>query len=282
MIRDSRNAKSIRALYKSGWRVEKSFLVSPNGDTFEPSFTCDGYPYFLMRVLLHQLVAFQKFGEAAISQGVVVRHKDGNPRNGSPDNLQIGSHKDNMQDSMKMGRTCGGKLKFSKAQAEEVRKRYLSGMTTVELAPEYGCCPATIQRIVKGNYGPCPGPDLIRKSSPSGNIKSRLANNTNAGMRIREDFIAGMFLVELSKKYGCGRDAIRRILQGDYAHISSENLVLGHRFTHKQVTQIRGEYESGSSTRQLGKKYSCSYTTILKMARGRYPGSPDTDVSRIE
>jgi hypothetical protein len=48
--------------------------------------------------LQHRVVALHKYGPAAVVPGIVVRHIDGDKTNNSPDNLVLGTKKDNVQD----------------------------------------------------------------------------------------------------------------------------------------------------------------------------------------
>jgi hypothetical protein len=52
----------------------------------------------IIGVLVHRLVAYQKYGEEMFKEGIVVRHLDGNPLNNSEINIAIGTEKDNMND----------------------------------------------------------------------------------------------------------------------------------------------------------------------------------------
>lgn len=47
-------------------------------------------------MLVHQLAAYQKYGEVALTQET--RHRDGNPRNNRRDNILIGTRSDNELD----------------------------------------------------------------------------------------------------------------------------------------------------------------------------------------
>ncbi len=67
----------------------------------------DGYGYkrialeFNGRKLVlfaHRLQAYQKYGEAIYSKGILVRHLDGDKTNNSIDNIAIGTNRDNIMD----------------------------------------------------------------------------------------------------------------------------------------------------------------------------------------
>lgn len=50
------------------------------------------------RVPVHRLVAYQKFGDAMFAKGIEVRHLDSNSMNNLPNNIAIGTKKENMGD----------------------------------------------------------------------------------------------------------------------------------------------------------------------------------------
>ena len=49
-------------------------------------------------VHVHRLQAFQKFGEASLEPGIVVRHLDGDATNNRAENIEIGTVRDNVMD----------------------------------------------------------------------------------------------------------------------------------------------------------------------------------------
>jgi hypothetical protein len=51
-----------------------------------------------MPVSVHKLQAYQMFGEEMFAEGMVVRHLDGNPLNNIPENIAVGTVRDNIMD----------------------------------------------------------------------------------------------------------------------------------------------------------------------------------------
>ena len=51
-----------------------------------------------MPVSVHKLQAYQMFEEEMFVEGIVVRHLDGDPLNNSPENIAIGTVRDNIMD----------------------------------------------------------------------------------------------------------------------------------------------------------------------------------------
>lgn len=85
----------------------KGFRVTPDGTVIglrglpRKCRELDGYLYFIVsgkNCRAHRLQAFQRFGEAIYQPGNQVRHKDGNRKNNTPDNLILGTQKENEAD----------------------------------------------------------------------------------------------------------------------------------------------------------------------------------------
>jgi len=91
----------------AGYKVLNSVLFSPSGRRMKTQ-NSKGYLMFTAcfsgqkkGILLHRLIAYQKYGSDIYVDGVVVRHIDGNSLNNSPSNLILGSASDNMMDMPK-------------------------------------------------------------------------------------------------------------------------------------------------------------------------------------
>ena len=115
----------------------------------EPLSLCsstNGYLYFCVsfkgkskKVFVHQLVAYEKYGEKAFDACVVVRHLDGNPKNNKKSNIAIGTQRDNMLDRPSEARKkqaikASAKLrKFSDTEVEKIRSAWKNGAGYGEL-----------------------------------------------------------------------------------------------------------------------------------------------------
>lgn len=99
---ESKTNQAIRIAYLKGYRVnENGDVISAHGKTravtipqrkFRPPYKrfnvgTGGSNRFPVKVC--ELVAFQKFGEAALAPNIVTRHLDGNPLNDHPDNIEL-------------------------------------------------------------------------------------------------------------------------------------------------------------------------------------------------
>ena len=117
-------------------------------------------------------VAWQ-FAHGDIPNGMLVLHKCDNPKCVNVAHLFLGSPKDNMDDMRSKSRQrytggpCGdkhylrknpalvggeknGNAKLTKSAVEDIRKKYESGETQVEIAVQYGVRQCHISRIIRG------------------------------------------------------------------------------------------------------------------------------------
>lgn len=112
-----------------------------------------------MKVQIHQVVAYQKYGDAIFAKGIMCRHKDNDKNNFSQDNLILGTaldnHLDNSPETLQKIRDhlkeSGKKLrKLSISQADNIRSLVSSGETYSNLSKRFGISKSAISYIV--NY----------------------------------------------------------------------------------------------------------------------------------
>lgn len=101
------HSKDILAAHAAGYRVSKTGeVIGPSGEVRVPNGNRKYYSFTFKRpgtretghVAVHRLQAFQKFGDAALVEGIHVRHLDSNSRNNADDNIAIGTPQQNMLD----------------------------------------------------------------------------------------------------------------------------------------------------------------------------------------
>ena len=104
---------------------------------------------------VHQLLAYQKFGVAALEEGVHVRHLNGDALDNTPDNIAIGSPTDNIMDRDPCDRkehasnlVVTRKLSFE--DVENMKRKRKSGLSYKEIAKSYGVVKSTAMRAIKG------------------------------------------------------------------------------------------------------------------------------------
>lgn len=98
---------------------------------------------------IHRLVA-----SAFIKRGGIVNHKDGNKLNNTTENLEVGSHRDNMRHAFATGLIShkGVKNSQSKLTPEDVRhirKLHGDGQTIVNISKDYDVSSEAIRKVVR-------------------------------------------------------------------------------------------------------------------------------------
>lgn len=133
--------------------VQKGYKVDRNGVVFSPFISQprkpyrDKHGYLRFSVMdgktsrccpVHRLQAYQKFGDKIYEDGIEVRHLDGNPSNNSWDNIEIGTHSDNMMDRPKEVRARLAGNANRKYDAEAVRAFYAATRSYKRTMAEFG------------------------------------------------------------------------------------------------------------------------------------------------
>lgn len=98
------NEEVIRHFYNKGYRVINNQLVDENGSfkksSIKNGYMCYGTRLYNKNVHLkhHRLLAYELFGEDIFKKGIVVRHINGNRLDNYPENIKIGTTRDNYYD----------------------------------------------------------------------------------------------------------------------------------------------------------------------------------------
>ena len=158
--------------FEKGYYVnEKGDVISPLGRVRKPQpyrnsrgsggfyyrFTVqveiDGEKY-KTSVAYHQLAAYQKFGEEALSEGVVVRHRNGDSEDNRPDNILLGTSSDNMMDQPEEVRKARAlyaatfQQKLSDQQVRDLRAAKKRGATLQQICWKYQIAKSTASYII--------------------------------------------------------------------------------------------------------------------------------------
>lgn len=100
----------------------------------------------------HRLVAEAYIGP--MPDGLMTRHKNGNPTDNRVENLGYGTCKENHEDRDRHGRTArgehSGKSKLTKKEVLEVVVRYASGESQMAIAKSLGMGQSAISSIIRG------------------------------------------------------------------------------------------------------------------------------------
>lgn len=143
---------------------KKGYYVDKEGNVFSPNkklalMKAQGRFKFSIRYLgvrvvipVHRFVAFFKFGDK-LFQNVDVRHLNGNSLDNSWDNIEIGSHSDNMMDVPKerrIQRAVHASKKIRRFDDDEVKKIIddrNNGMKYKELCEKYNTSKSTLSYL---------------------------------------------------------------------------------------------------------------------------------------
>lgn len=136
---------------------ERGYFVDKQGNTYSPRGNKvgtrgkDPYLYFgirvsktkVIKVYIHRLQAYQKFGDLIFNDNIEVRHLNGNSFDNSFKNLAIGTPSENAMDKpeskrKKISLAASNKLKvYSDELVLEIQKMREAGMTYTELRKKY-------------------------------------------------------------------------------------------------------------------------------------------------
>lgn len=104
--------------------------------------------------LIHRLIAITFLGLDKESE-LEVNHKDGNRKNNAVTNLELVTHQENIDHSVRTGLKrdygeCHAHAKISNAQAEEMRKMWRNGVMQKDIAENFGVSKQLVNCVV--NY----------------------------------------------------------------------------------------------------------------------------------
>lgn len=88
----------------------------------------------------HRIQAYQKFGDKIYEDDIVVRHLDSNPLNNSWDNIEIGTHSDNMMDQpeeQRIKKASNANKKYSDELVLEIKEYRDLGHTYSEIMEKF-------------------------------------------------------------------------------------------------------------------------------------------------
>ena len=133
--------------------VNRGYSVDLDGNAISPKGRKVGtrgrqpYYYFGMRdggkilkIYIHRLQAYQKFGNKIYNEEMEIRHLNRNSLDNSFDNIDIGSHSDNMNDvpkEVRMKAASNANKKYSDELVEAIKHDKTSGMFYKDLMAKY-------------------------------------------------------------------------------------------------------------------------------------------------
>ncbi len=113
-----------------------------------------------MQMQVHQIVAYQKYGEEIFSEGIKCRHKDNDKLNFSHENILIGTALDNFMDNPESMRKRISETAILAGEARKViapdellamKSDRRAGMSFREISKKYGKKMTTLFGAIKGH-----------------------------------------------------------------------------------------------------------------------------------
>lgn len=160
----SKKNQAIIQAFEKGYRVDVLGNITYRARVLNLCKSSFGYFLFSVRVvingekslkqvLVHRLQAYQKFGNVIFTEGVCVRHKDGDCKNNSIENIILGNHSDNMMDKspeVRMKTAIYASSFMKKHNHEEIIKLHNEGKSYAEIMKILGTkSKGTISFIIK-------------------------------------------------------------------------------------------------------------------------------------
>ena len=136
------------ALDKGYKILEDGSIQNPKGIIIKGNKTTNGYLEIKIRIgsnkwiriSVHRLQAYQKFGEEIYKEGMQVRHLNRNSLDNSSENIAIGTSQDNRLDVPKDIREASAKVankKYSDELIKNIVEDKLAGFTRKEIVEKY-------------------------------------------------------------------------------------------------------------------------------------------------
>lgn len=157
----------VKLAYDKGYRATKSgdILGSSGKRRKLAVYGSKNYPYLGFTIAIprtkrrvwicvHQLQAYQKFGDDYLLSDLIVRHLNSDSLDNSYENIGVGTQRENMLDvsvSVRLKRShyaAKTQRKVSPEQVVEIRNKKANGHTLRMLREEYGLAKSTVSYIV--------------------------------------------------------------------------------------------------------------------------------------
>lgn len=169
-IEETKNRRSNRMIIlakEKGYKVLDNCggLLGLKGEPIKLTPNKWGYPTFKMRdgdytgrVPLHRFVAYCLYGDELFTDGLEVRHLNGNKLDYSFTNIKLGTKSENEMDKpaeerTKNARNAASKTrKFTDKEMEEIRYKREDGYSIEDLMEEYDVAKGTLQYILRTEY----------------------------------------------------------------------------------------------------------------------------------
>ena len=147
--------------HTKGFRVtDAGVAIKPDGSIQPVSLNNWGYWRFSIKntdgkiraIMVHRLMAFQKFGIRLFDPGIEVRHLNG-PQDNRKESIEIGTKSQNMMDrdpAVRKAIAAGAARKLTDEQVRQLREERVGGAKYSDLAQRYSIRKSTVSYIVRG------------------------------------------------------------------------------------------------------------------------------------
>lgn len=146
LVTNNKTYRYVEIRGRGKWISKDGHAINPirKNQKVTYSLNQDGYPCFGGGVPVHLYVAHAWV--EGYFEGAEVNHKDFDRTNFNADNLEWVTHSDNIRKSVKDNAdvwnkskqgTSNGRSTFSEDQIKDIRKKYESGMSIVDIVKEY-------------------------------------------------------------------------------------------------------------------------------------------------
>lgn len=158
----SKTNAAVVIAYDKGYRVTpagvvvnrvgkiRKLQIKSKGNDKRFTFTVNTGGGEIYPVMVHQLVAYQKFGRSTFEKGIVVRHLDGDSFNNKAENIALGSISENAFDRLPEDRQAHAR-KAGKAASphtdefwKTIKEEHASGVSYKKLRAKYGISLSTL------------------------------------------------------------------------------------------------------------------------------------------
>lgn len=146
---------------------KKGYIVDEDGNVFyknkKRKLTNDcNYLRFTIRcnkvhyyIKVHQLQAYQKFGDKIFENGIVVRHLNGNSLDNSYENIDIGTYQDNILDipqEIRLKKAIHASSFNQKYNHKEIYDFYMSCKSYKKTMEKFGITSKSLINYIKNLY----------------------------------------------------------------------------------------------------------------------------------
>ena len=171
----SKQSEALILAYNKGYRVVNGEVISPSTNKalklreFHRGKTGNEGAYLFFKivsdggvrrqVMVHRLLAYQKYKEKMFRKGILIRHLDGNSLNNDEANIAMGTQSDNMRDrppeELKAHaiNAATKRRRFTDAEIEEIRVYRAEGHIYTEIMERFNISSTgTLHNILNNNY----------------------------------------------------------------------------------------------------------------------------------